>query len=282
MRYHNAARYIVLLGVVLLSVGFPLVARSAASVRVTATVVKNTSLVSSTPRVQLKGFIAPNVAFTVTRDGTIVTTGTTDISGAFDILLTDQPSGQHIYVVSATDAHGQLFAPVTFAFMLDEGTITIVSNIFPGPSIGVNKPEVKLGQQIILSGATLPGSTVALTVNSKTQLKLTASVDSLGNWLATLATDLLGAGTHTATAIATSHQSVSATSEITFVVNPLEKCDGKKTADLNCDSKVNLTDFSILLYFWKKTTPANPRADINGDGIVSLVDFSIMLYQWTG
>ncbi|MBI3571906.1 hypothetical protein HY091_00005, partial [Candidatus Kaiserbacteria bacterium] len=52
--------------------------------------------------------------------------------------------------------------------------------------------------------------------------------------------------------------------------------------DLNCDGGVNLTDFSILLFFWKATNPTNARADINHDGSVNVVDFSIMLYQWTG
>jgi len=39
-------------------------------------------------------------------------------------------------------------------------------------------------------------------------------------------------------------------------------------------------DFSILLYNWG--IPKNPTADLNGDGRVNLTDFSIMLYYWTG
>ena len=55
-----------------------------------------------------------------------------------------------------------------------------------------------------------------------------------------------------------------------------------KGADLNFDGKVNIIDFSILLYFWGQTKPANIYADINFDGIVNIIDFSIMMYQWTG
>jgi hypothetical protein len=54
----------------------------------------------------------------------------------------------------------------------------------------------------------------------------------------------------------------------------------ERTADLNCDGRVNITDFSILMYWWGKKTPG-VRADINKDGIVNLVDLSIMLYWWT-
>ena len=54
-----------------------------------------------------------------------------------------------------------------------------------------------------------------------------------------------------------------------------------KGADLNFDNKINITDFSILLYFWNQKKSANPCADINFDGIVNIVDFSIMMYWWT-
>jgi len=49
--------------------------------------------------------------------------------------------------------------------------------------------------------------------------------------------------------------------------------------DLNKDGRVNLIDFSILLYWWGRT---NSCADLNGNGIVDLPDFSVMLYYWTG
>ncbi len=47
--------------------------------------------------------------------------------------------------------------------------------------------------------------------------------------------------------------------------------------DINNDGWVDLTDFSILLYYWKTS---NPTADLNNDGIVNLTDFSIMLFHW--
>ena len=52
-----------------------------------------------------------------------------------------------------------------------------------------------------------------------------------------------------------------------------------KGADLNHDGKVNLIDFSILLFYWGTN---NACADQNHDGKVNLTDFSILLYNWTG
>ena len=56
--------------------------------------------------------------------------------------------------------------------------------------------------------------------------------------------------------------------------------------DLNSDKKVNIVDFSIAAYWYKRTISAEfaakERERLNGDGKVNLVDFSILAYYWTG
>ncbi len=54
----------------------------------------------------------------------------------------------------------------------------------------------------------------------------------------------------------------------------------KRIADFSGDGRVDLVDFSILLYNWG--IPKRKEADINGDLRIDLIDFSIMLYWWTG
>ena len=61
--------------------------------------------------------------------------------------------------------------------------------------------------------------------------------------------------------------------------------DGRavSSSDLNRDGSVNLTDFSILIFWWQTSGGnSNPPADINGNGNVGLEDFSILLFNWTG
>jgi hypothetical protein len=62
------------------------------------------------------------------------------------------------------------------------------------------------------------------------------------------------------------------------------KCPGK--GDVNSDCKVNLVDFSITAYWYKRDLSAAftaiELAKLNGDGKVTLADFSIMAYYWTG
>ncbi len=53
------------------------------------------------------------------------------------------------------------------------------------------------------------------------------------------------------------------------------------SADFNHDKKVNSTDFSILLAFWKTSPPfRNHCVDTNKDQKVNSVDFSILMYEW--
>jgi hypothetical protein len=49
--------------------------------------------------------------------------------------------------------------------------------------------------------------------------------------------------------------------------------------DINRDGKVNIIDFSMLLFYWGTS---EVTADFNRDGKVDLTDFSIMLFAWTG
>lgn len=77
------------------------------------------------------------------------------------------------------------------------------------------------------------------------------------------------------------HTSLNKTGLIAILGKKLLKPCESVPADLNCDQKVNITDFSILMYYWQKQG-SGIKADINKDGIVNLVDLSIMFYWWTG
>ena len=62
-----------------------------------------------------------------------------------------------------------------------------------------------------------------------------------------------------------------------------------QTADLNCDGKVNMPDFAILLDYWGRnpagidTCPSSEvrSPDIDGNGDIGSTDFAEMMDQWT-
>lgn len=68
-------------------------------------------------------------------------------------------------------------------------------------------------------------------------------------------------------------------SEINIPLTPVELPIEKSAADINRDGHVNLTDLSILAYYWGRTNPE--KGDLNNDGSVNLQDISIMLALWT-
>lgn len=63
---------------------------------------------------------------------------------------------------------------------------------------------------------------------------------------------------------------------------PAEKCF--RRGDVNDDCKVDLVDFSIAAYWYKRPLPARflavEKSKLSGDGQVTLRDFSIMAYWW--
>jgi hypothetical protein len=236
------------------------------------------------PALQLKGLAAPSATVQINRNSILINTLTAATDARFDISLTNQPTGSQVYEISAIDVDGRALTPMTFALNLVNGSTTIIVGIFLGPSITADKATLTTAESVTVSGMTAPTSSVILTISSVTAKNYTLTADAAGRWSRTFTGSTLGQGTHTARARAnTAASEISEYSQsVTFAVNPVDGCAGKTTADLNCDGSVNLTDFSILLYYWQKTNPANARADINRDGRVTIIDFSIMLYQWTG
>jgi hypothetical protein len=51
---------------------------------------------------------------------------------------------------------------------------------------------------------------------------------------------------------------------------------------VNRDTKINLVDFSVMAYWWRRSVDASNASDLNCDLTVNLADFSILAYHWTG
>lgn len=236
------------------------------------------------PIVQLSGIAAPGAIVTITRDGTLISTLVSGVGADYSVILGTEPIGQHEYLLAAEDESGGILGSQTLALNLQSGSTTIVSGIFLGPSIAIDKTEVELGQSVTLSGQTAPGSSVTVTVSSTQVLDFSVVAASDGTWTRVVNTESVGTGQHSAKARAvTTGNTISAYSpSVSFLVNPFDPATGKEPSDINTDGSSNLIDLSILLFFWHSSNPSNPRADINNDGFVDIIDFSILLFQWTG
>ncbi|MBX4191594.1 MAG: fibronectin type III domain-containing protein [Candidatus Doudnabacteria bacterium] len=234
----------------------------------------------------IKGLAYPSSQVTVLRDGQIVAVTTADPGAGFNIQLSNLGVATYNFGVYSTDKDGLKSPTFSFAETFSSGVTIVVDNIFLGPSIGLTHSIIKKGETITAYGYSAPSAEVKVFFNSPEEFIETTTTASSGAWTKPFNTSVLELGSHTSKSQAGNGSLLSDYSQtIGFAVgnNSVETPVGScKRSDLNCDGRVNLTDFSILLYFWQKTAPSNPRADINSSGLVDLTDFSILLYDWTG
>jgi hypothetical protein len=264
--------------------GQPILADSLDIIAVDATVPGQTPPDNPITAVVFKGIAYPSSTVTILKNGELAAAIPADPQARFDVTISNLTAGTYTFSVSGTDKDGRQGPAQNFAMTLTTGTTVTITGIFLGPTIEADKTQARLGETITLLGVTSPSSTVSVYVSSETQHSFDVTADGSGAWSKQFQANDLKIGNHEAKSKATDPDgSVSEFSNIvSFQIATSEKCADKTKADLNCDGQVDLIDFSILLYYWNQTKPANARADINTDNMVNIIDFSIMLYYWTG
>jgi len=227
----------------------------------------------------------PLSSVTLLRDGVVVSTTVSGPDAKFTISLYGVPTGNHTFTVYSTDSAGRRSNPFNVTLYISSGVSTTVSGIFLTPTIAVDKPVVRRGENLTVFGTSTPTSDIVIEVNSENQLFFSTRSDNDGVYLFTFDTSPLELGDH----------GTKSKSRIGTEISEYSKVAGFKVgnqtiltqptcgviADLNLDCRVNLVDYSILAYWYKRALP--PRnVDLNHDSIVSIADFSIMAYYWTG
>lgn len=227
-----------------------------------------------------KGRAFPLAIVTILKNNTIIANFKAEQSGLFERTIRGIPGGIYTFSIFAEDTDGIKSETMNFMLTVLENRITTVSNIFIPSTISVNPQTAVQGEKINIFGQVFPGSMVRIFFSPSDLIKETTSSNQ-GRWSFEMETDSLKEGEYKVknkSFFGEGEQS-GFSQELSFkITKKAEACSG---ADLNIDGKVDLVDFSILLYFWEQTKPANRCADINSDGIVDIVDFSIMMYQWT-
>ena len=237
-------------------------------------------------RVVISGYAYPNSDVGIIVDGNFFDTTRSNSSGAYSITLDEIARGVYTFGVYATDASKVRSSTFSTSFTVSGARTSALSNINVSPSIKVTPDPVDPGQSVTFSGYALPDSIVTLEngrVNKTPSQTLVVNADSSGKWSTTESTSGFSVDTYQVRAKSqqTDGQSTQYSKYTFYGVG--RAADTPLNADLNRDGKVNLIDFSILLFWWNGTGgDSDPPADINSDGTVSLTDFSILLFNWTG
>src|SRR3989344_344760 len=205
-------------------------------------------------------------------------------AGKFDF-TTDASPGTASLGFWATDQGGTRSITLNSTFDVTQGAVTNISGIILPPSIKVSSANVNPGDIVTVSGQSIPNARIELHINNSEKIETTTS-SATGLWTILLNTTSLRVAEHTLRARSIGGTSSLATqSSFSTTIQLFVGVNGKATtpSDLNRDTKINLVDFSILI-FWCGTNGgnSNPPADINGNGKVGIEDFSILLFNWTG
>ena len=246
---------------------------------------------------KFKGRAYPFANLTILKDGSVLKTFSADAQGNYSVDAAAL-GGIYTFSIYSIDSQNRRSLTTSFTTNILADKITTFSDIVVTPTIAADKSQVKVGNDIQFFGFSYPQSQINVIINSEHEIYATTSSDQLGSWLYKINSDLLERGEHTIkNQTVTPDGMISPFSEsLAFRVGDTDIAFGQivrrpvsaaapacnKNGDINNDKKVNIVDFSIMLFFWNQRSPSNPCADINADGQVNLFDFSIMLFWWSG
>ncbi len=242
---------------------------------------------SGDARVIISGFAFPNSTVTVLVDGNIAETTRTNSSGVYSVTLDEIARGVYTFGVYAVGGDTIRSSTFSTSFTVTGGRTSELTNINVSPSIKVTPDPVEPGQTLTVSGYALPNSTVTIQ-NGKQNVKAsmkesTATADGSGKWSTTIDTSGFSKGTYQVRAKSAKTDGTTTSYSAYTLYGVGETVSVTLNSDLNRDGRVNLTDFSILLFWWNSNGgDSDPPADINRDGRVNLTDFSILLFNWSG
>ncbi|OGM92526.1 hypothetical protein A2755_00315 [Candidatus Wolfebacteria bacterium RIFCSPHIGHO2_01_FULL_48_22] len=207
----------------------------------------------------------------------------------FQAIVTGLQSGPYTFSVWAESAQKNKSLTQTYNIYITPGVSTIISGIFFPPTISLDKTEVKRGDVLTIIGQTIPQAPVSIFFNSEQEIVKGTISDEDGGWIYQLNTNELLMGDHSSRARTTDANTISQFSKVAFFKVGTQNTfaiPAVLKGDLNYDQRVNLVDFSIAAYWYKRQLSGDiiqkDAERLNGDGKMDLTDFSIMAYYWTG
>ena len=238
-------------------------------------------------RITFSGRAYPNSKVSILKDGSLVVSTIADPKADFSVSIGTLANGNYNFSVYGQDNNDRKSTSFSFPVFITEGSTINIGGIFLSPTIDLDKSEVKQGDNLVIFGQSVPDSEITISVHSEQEFFNKVTTDRSGVYLLNFDTTPLEIGGHVAkskSAVATEVSPFGNTASFKVGSESKKKetisCSNLR-GDLNCDKKVNLVDFSIMA-FWYKKTNAPSNVDLNTDGVINLVDFSIMAFNWTG
>lgn len=231
----------------------------------------------------------PQSTVTLLKDAQIATTTIAGADANFQISISGLSGGNYIFSIYGEDKAGRRSSLLTFQVSVTQSAITSVTGIFIAPTIAIDKSAVKRGDNIAIFGQSAPKSEITIAVNSNEEFFVKTQADDGGIYLYNFDTSPLEMGGHFTKSKTALNGEISSFSKAlgfivgteTIIKEEQEGQQGYLKGNLNDDDRINLADFSIMAYWYNRSSPPD-NVDLNNDHKIDLVDFSIMAYYWTG
>jgi hypothetical protein len=240
--------------------------------------------ISSETKVIMRGKSYPHADVHILVDGAVVGIVQADARADFYFETVEISAGVASFGFWSEDKDSLKSTLLTLTFRVISGAVTNITGVYISPSIDIDNKAVKQGEEVRIFGQTVPETTVDVFIHSEGEHTVAADSTEDGDWELFFDTAPLEEDFHTAKAqfSVNSNGNIIKSGFSKAVSFHVGKVGGEAPcpeADLNHDGRVNLTDFSILLFNWGTDDPC---ADQNQNGNVDLIDFSIMMYYWSG
>jgi len=236
-------------------------------------------------RVYITGTAWPRADVFALVDGQVAESVRADSDGTYTILIDEIARGAYTFGVYGVDDNEIRSHTFSTSFTVSGARAVTLSNINITGTIAVSPDPVDPGVTATVAGYTQPNAQVTIEYRPQGgQAKtLLATSGADGSFSTSLSTSGLQRGTYEIRFRTEPTSGVASDFTDWFYFGVGEEAEAPINADLNRDGRVNLIDFSILLFWWDTAGgDSDPPADINRDERVSLTDFSIMLFNWTG
>jgi hypothetical protein len=239
-----------------------------------------------TADVSISGKAYPSGKVSFLKDGKEVAGTVATGDGTWSVKLIGLERGTYTFSMYALDSKNRRSATISSTVSLIAGTTNAVTRIFLPPTLGAEKTSVDPGGIFALSGSGIPKSVTEVSLlkqgsDGGEPLVATTTVGINGSWNVNFDTKGLSVGGYEARArsLLFDGDSSGFGAALSLGIGQDAAPDLASRSDLNKDGKVNLVDFSILLFSWGTN---DPNADINLNDKVDLADFSILIFYWTG